>query len=109
VTGTLQIPPGAATSATTQISEFRFIFESYNADDATNVFSKDLGTGLEEGDEVGCIIHEGIVPLEGKSLKCVLHIGTNSTDKPMITVLNYDYIDPGTTIKISFGGIQSLN
>ena len=109
VTGSLQIPPGAATTATTLTSEMRFIFENYNADDATNVFKNDLGTGLSEGDEVGCIIHSGIVALEGKRLECVLHIGTNSTDKPMITILNYDIIDPATSISLSFGGIQSLN
>lgn len=27
----------------------------------------------------------------------------------MIKILNYNYINPGTTIKLSFGGIQSLN
>ena len=105
VTGSLQIPPGAATTATTLTSELRFIFESYNPAEPTNVFAEDLGTGLEEGDEVGCIIHSGIVALAGKRLVCQLHIGTNSTDKPMITVLNYNYIDPATTISISFAGI----
>ena len=109
VTGSLQIPPGAVTTATTQTSELRFIFENYNANDATNVFKNDLGTGLKEGDEVGCIIHQGISVLEGKRISCILHIGTNSTDKPMITILNYDYIDPATTVSVSFGGIQSLN
>ena len=108
-TGTLQIPPGAATTQTTLVSELRFIFESYNANDATNVYQNDLNTGLKEGDEVGCIIHSGVTVLEGKRLACILHIGTNSTDKPMITLINYDYIDPSTTIRISFGGIQSLN
>lgn len=58
---------------------------------------------------MGCVIKYGIVALEGKRLICTLHIGTNSTDKPMITILNYDYINPGTTIKLAFGGIQSLN
>lgn len=58
---------------------------------------------------MGCIIHSGVTVLEGKRLACILHIGTNSTDKPMITLINYDYIDPSTTISISFGGIQSLN
>jgi hypothetical protein len=38
----------------------------------------------------------------------VLHLGTNSTDKPIIKVLGYDFIDPGTTLNISFAGIQSL-
>jgi hypothetical protein len=41
-------------------------------------------------------------------IKCLLHLGTNSTDKPTITVINYDFINPGTTIKINFGAIQSL-
>jgi hypothetical protein len=42
-------------------------------------------------------------------LICLLHIGTNSTDKPTIEILNYNYINPGTTISVSFAGIQSLN
>lgn len=104
-TGSLQIPPGASTTATTQVSEFRFIFESYNAADPLNVFQKDLGTGLSEGDEVGCIIQKGMVALEGKRLTCTLHIGTNSTDKPMIIIRNYDYINASTQIQLSFAGI----
>lgn len=73
------------------------------------MFKNDLGTKLAEGSEVGCVIRSGIVALEGKRLICILHIGTNSTDKPTITILNYNYINAGTTIKLSFGGIQSLN
>ena len=46
--------------------------------------------------------------LEGKRLTCILHISTNSTNKPMITLINYDDINPGTIIRISFSGIQSL-
>lgn len=37
-----------------------------------------------------------------------MHLGTNSTDKPMIRIINYDYIKAATQIKISFAGIQSL-
>lgn len=63
VTGTLQIPPGAKTTATTLTSEMRFIFENYNANDPMNVFKNDLRTGLAEGSEVGCVIQSGIVAL----------------------------------------------
>ena len=63
LTGSLQIPPGATTTATNLRSEMQFIFENYNAADPSNVFKNDLGTGLKEGDEVGCIIHRGIVAL----------------------------------------------
>ena len=58
---------------------------------------------------MGCVIQAGMVALEGKRLKCILHIGTNSTDKPTIKVLNYNYIDPQTTIRLSFAAIESLN
>jgi hypothetical protein len=37
-----------------------------------------------------------------------LHVGTNNTDKPMIKIINYDFINPSTTITLSFAGIQSL-
>lgn len=41
-------------------------------------------------------------------LKCLLYLGTNSTNKPMIRVINYNFINPSTTILIGFAGIQSL-
>jgi hypothetical protein len=41
-------------------------------------------------------------------IMCLLHLGTNSTDKPTIRIINYDFINPGTIIKVSFGAIQSL-
>ena len=57
---------------------------------------------------MGCVIKQGIKALENKRIKCLLHIGTNSTDKPMIRIINYDFINPATTIKINFAAIQSL-
>lgn len=50
VTGDLQIPPGTLTTATTQTSELRFIFENFDGMNPTNVFSNDLGTGFSNGD-----------------------------------------------------------
>lgn len=50
VTGTLQIPPGTLTTATTQTSELQFIFENFNGMNPTNVFANDLKTGLSNGD-----------------------------------------------------------
>jgi hypothetical protein len=41
-------------------------------------------------------------------MKCLLYLGTNSTNKPMIRVINYNFINPQTTIIIGFAGIQSL-
>jgi hypothetical protein len=46
VTGSLQIPPGALTTATTMTSKLQFIFENYNPTIASNVFKNDLGTNL---------------------------------------------------------------
>lgn len=74
----------------------------------TNVFSNDLGTGLTSGSEVGCIIKAGLVALAGKRMKCLLKVGTSQTDKPTICIINYNFIDPATTIQISFARIQTL-
>jgi hypothetical protein len=74
----------------------------------TNVFNNDLGTKLNNGDEIGCKFFSGLVAVSGLRLKCLLYVGTNSTNKPMIRVINYNFINPQTTIIIGFAGIQSL-
>lgn len=38
----------------------------------------------------------------------MLYVGTNSTDKPKIRIINYNFINPATTIIVGFAGIQSL-
>ena len=50
ITGTLQIPPGATTTATTQTSEIHFIFENFDGMNPTNVFTNDLGTGIKNNE-----------------------------------------------------------
>ena len=41
-------------------------------------------------------------------MKCLLKVGTSQTDKPTIRIINYNFINPQTTIIISFAGIQTL-
>ena len=108
VTGSLQIPPGATTTATTQTSEIHFIFENFDGMNPTNVFTNDLGTGLKNGEEVGCVIFSGLTALSGKRIKCLLKLGTSETDKPTIRIVNYDFVNPATTIIIGFAGLESL-
>jgi hypothetical protein len=108
ITGNLQIPPGATTTATTQTSELQFIFENFNGANPTNVFDNDLRTNLTTGSEVGCKIQSGLVALPGKRIKCLLKVGTSQTNKPTIRIINYNFIDPQTTIIVSFAGIQTL-
>lgn len=74
----------------------------------TDVFSNDLGTGLSNGDEIGCRLYTGLTALSGLRMKCLLSLGTNSTNKPKIIVINYNFINPYTTIKIGFASIQTL-
>lgn len=76
--------------------------------DPTNVFDNDLKTGLTNGSEIGCKIHSGLTPISGMRIKCLLKIGTSQTNKPTIRIINYNFIDPATTIKISFARIQTL-
>jgi hypothetical protein len=75
---------------------------------ATDVFSNNLGTGLSNGSEIGCVIHSGLVALSGMRIKCILNLGTSATNKPTIAIINYNFINPSTTINISFAGIQTL-
>lgn len=74
----------------------------------TNVFLNDLGTGLPTGSEVGCVIRAGMTALPGLRMKCILTVGTSQTNKPTISIINYNFINPGTTINITFAGIQTL-
>jgi len=46
--------------------------------------------------------------LPGKRIKCLLVVGTSQTNKPTIRIVNYNFIDPQTTIIVSFAGIQTL-
>ena len=41
-------------------------------------------------------------------LKCLLTVGINQTNKPTISIINYNFVNPFTTINISFAGIQTL-
>jgi hypothetical protein len=75
---------------------------------ATNVFANDLGTRLSTGSEVGCVIRAGMTALPGLRMKCILTVGTSQTNKPTISIINYNFINPGTTINITFAGIQTL-
>lgn len=108
VTGDLQIPPGALTTATTQTSSLVFIFENFNGANPTNVFANDLLTGLSTGSEIGCKIFAGLTALTGMRIKCILTVGTSQTNKPTISIINYNFINPNTTITVGFAGIQSL-
>lgn len=74
----------------------------------TNVFANDLGTGLPTGSEIGCVIRAGMTALPGLRMKCILTVGTSQTNKPTISIINYNFINPGTTINITFAGIQTL-
>ena len=57
---------------------------------------------------MGCKIFSGLTALPGLRIKCLLYVGTNSTDKPKIRIINYNFINPATTIIVGFAGIQSL-
>ena len=75
---------------------------------ASNAFKNDLGTGLTHGSEVGCKVFSGLTALSGMRIKCLLSVGTNQTNKPTIRIINYNFINAATTIKIGFAGLQSL-
>ena len=54
------------------------------------------------------MITSGLSALPGMRIKCILVVGTSQTNKPTIKIINYNFIDPHTLIKLSFSGIQTL-
>lgn len=54
------------------------------------------------------MIHSGLTALAGQRIKCLLTVGTSQTNKPTISIINYNFIDPGTTIIVSFARIETL-
>ena len=98
--GSTQVPPGF-NSSTTMSSEIQFIFENVNG------FANDLGTGLQTGDELGCLFKSGLT-VGTDRLKCFLYVGTSVTDKPKVRIINYAIIQPGTQLKIGVSNIKTL-
>lgn len=52
--GSTDVPPGYRATGTNMSTEIQFIFENING------FNSDLGTGLKDGDELGCIAIAGL-------------------------------------------------
>ena len=101
IVGTAEIPPGYQATGTNMSSEIQFIFENMDG------FNDDIGTGLGEGDELGCIVLAGLVP-GPNPIKCALHLGSTYLDQPFIRVTNYRTIAAGTKVTISVANIKNL-
>lgn len=101
VVGKTDVPPGYRATGTNMSTEIQFIFENIDG------FNSDLGTGLKDGDELGCVVIAGL--LAGpQPIKCYLHVGPNYLDQPMIRVTNYRTIPAGTTVTVSVANIRNM-
>lgn len=99
--GSAEIPPGYVATGTNMSSEIRYIFENMDG------FSGDIGTGLDEGEEIGCVVMAGLQPGPDR-IKCTMHLGPNYLDQPFIRVTGYRTVAPGTTVTVSVANIKNM-
>jgi hypothetical protein len=102
VVGSTDVPPGYRATGTNMSTEIQFIFENVDG------FNSDIGTGLNDGDELGCVVLAGLVA-GPDPIKCYLHVGPSYLDQPMIRVVNYRTIPAGTTVTVSVANIKNMN
>lgn len=77
---TYGITAGYDTDSSTYYSQIRISFDNSNG------YLNDLGTGLQQDDEVGCASLSGLTTNVKKRLKCTIDLGTGAEDLPAIIV-----------------------
>lgn len=85
---------GYDTFSAKMYSQIVFIF-----DNVPFAYPYDLGTGLKNYEELGCV-GTGLTVLKTKKLTCILTYGFNAENLPFITVSGYDPIPPNADVTI---------
>ncbi|KRX03573.1 hypothetical protein PPERSA_04125 [Pseudocohnilembus persalinus] len=80
------------------VSIYSNIILSFNIDD--NNLIEDIGSGLNDGDEIGCVGVQGINISRQNRLICKIYLGSSEDYPPTIIVSGYDPIDAETQIII---------
>ncbi|EAR88803.2 hypothetical protein TTHERM_00262990 (macronuclear) [Tetrahymena thermophila SB210] len=93
---------GYDTFAAKMYSQIVFIF-----DNVPFAYLFDLGTGIPNGAELGCV-GTGLTTLKTNKLTCRLTYGFNAENLPYITVSGYDPIPPNADVRIYITQIQSV-
>ncbi|KAL4505423.1 hypothetical protein ABPG72_002485 [Tetrahymena utriculariae] len=93
---------GYDTFAAKMYSQIVFIF-----DNVPYAYPFDLGTGIPNGAELGCV-GTGLTTFKTNKLTCRLTYGFNAENLPYITVSGYDPIPPNADVRIYITQIQAV-
>jgi hypothetical protein len=103
------IPSSEVNSDITQPSG-RIDLEFPTVDSSGNLmWETDLGTGLSEGDIIGCRSKVGFTALEGEDLVCKIYPAESEAEGKyaVIRVMNFDSIASGTEVSLYVAGIKN--
>ncbi|KAL4438750.1 hypothetical protein ABPG74_013423 [Tetrahymena malaccensis] len=110
VTSNVPIPQGYLRQDSDVYSEIHVLFEWIPSGvQKGSGYAADIGTGLQDGQQLDCISKAGLQFTQGKGIKCFLKIAQTSDSTSRIRILNYEAINPNTKIDLIFIGIQSLD
>lgn len=70
-----------------------------------NGYTRSLGTGLKDGDELGCAIISGLTITETGKLTCVVKWSYIQEMPAYVMIYGFDSIAPNTAIRVLIGGI----
>ncbi|EGR31412.1 hypothetical protein IMG5_110280 [Ichthyophthirius multifiliis] len=97
----IAVPAGYDSQFATVYSSIDFMFETNQG------FLKNLGTGLDTGDQLGCV-SPTLKTTVKKRLRCTLKVGTGPEDLPKIIVQDYEAIPINQSVVIYITDIQTL-
>jgi len=100
------VPRGFDYETIREYSRIRLEFETSILSD--NPFDKDLGTGFKSGDDIGCLIREGLTTIIKERLTCSITIGKGPYDNTFVDIMGYDEIKAFTKVTIWLGPIKTL-
>jgi hypothetical protein len=111
-TASRTILPGYRYEGVTKIwSSIHVLFNPYSSEeDPFDVliptgYTRSLGTGLRDSEELGCSIIEGLTIEESGKLTCLVKWSNYVNIPAHIMIYGYDAIAPYTTIRVLVGGI----
>lgn len=73
----------------------------------SNDWANDLGTGLNDLDEIACYGVNGLVPIDSQ-ITCILKHSTLSS-KSIVVVKGFKEIPPNTKVRILISGVTNPN
>lgn len=73
-----------------------------------NTFDASLGTGLDAGSEIACLMVSGLTFNIMKKISCTIYPSKSTITYPTIVITGYDRIAAGSVVRIRFADLKTL-